>query len=291
MSSHAQPHLMDPAQAVVVIPLYKKALSASEWFSINRTLTMLAQYPVAIVCPKHLAAHFTQASQNWPHPAIAVEAFEDHFFNSVAGYNQLLVSRAFYQRFAKYTFMLIAQTDALILSDQLAYWCDRNYSYIGAPFFAGFAHPEKPLRMIGVGNGGVSLRKIADFLRTFDKVRYLPNWLAPKPKSLVDVAGMARYIRHRFVFATNFWPLFPKVNEDVFWGMLMPRSAPFFQVAPMSEAVAFAFDNEPAYLYTQNGKRLPFACHAWERFDLPFWQNTLAAHGINIDSALSMTAQ
>lgn len=290
MPTRTDQHPIERAQAVVVIPLYKKELTASEWFSINRTLTTLAQYPIVIVCPQHLAAHFAQVSQNWPHPAIAIEAFENHFFTSVAGYNQLLVSRPFYERFAQFTFMLIAQTDALILSDQLAYWCERNYSYIGAPFFAGFAHPEKPLRMIGVGNGGVSLRKMSDFIKTFDQVRYLPNFLAPKPKSLIDVTGIARYVRHRFVFTVNRWPLLPKVNEDVFWGMLMPRSAAFFQVAPITEAVAFAFDNEPAYLYAQNGQRLPFACHAWERFDLPFWQKTLAAHGIDIDSALSTAA-
>jgi hypothetical protein len=271
--------------AIVVIPLYKAEFTTSEWASLVRTLSVLAHYPIAIVCPNRLASHFAKASQGWPHKDVRIYPFANHFFSGIAGYNQLLVSRRFYQAFAAYQFMLIAQTDALILSDQLAHWCERNYSYIGAPFFAGFAKPEKPLRIIGIGNGGVSLRRISDFLQTLDRARYLPNFLAPQPKSLFDIGTIARFIRHRFIFAFNFWPCFPKVNEDVFWGLLMPKSAPFFTVAPISEAVAFAFDNEPQYLYEQNGHKLPFACHAWERFDLPFWQKTLAHYGIDLSCA------
>jgi hypothetical protein len=111
-----------------------------------------------------------------------------------------------------------------------------------------------------------------------------------------DIGAIARAIRHRLLFAFNTWPLFPRVNEDVFWGMLISRKASFFTVPGAIEAVPFAFDNEPRYLYELNGERLPFACHAWERFDLAFWQSTLQKQGIDLglpnhltDSASSST--
>ena len=274
---------IDDQNVIVVIPLYKTQFSATEWASVARTLKVLANYPIAIVCPEHLAKHFANESAHWPHSSIRVQSFANHYFDGIAGYNQLLVSKAFYQAFRHYTFMLLVQTDALILSDQLQDWCERNYSYVGAPFFAGFAKPEQPLRLIGVGNGGISLRKIGDFLKTFDHLYFVPNTLAPRPSHWWDIAGIAKFIRHRLLFAFNIKPLIPKVNEDVFWGMLMARQAPFFTVPSAQEAIAFAFDNEPRYLYEQNSRQLPFACHAWERFDKAFWVEAFQRHGINLE--------
>ena len=121
-----------------------------------------------------------------------------------------------------------------------------------------------------MGNGGVSLRKITHFLKAFDQLYYLPNTLAQKPKTPFDIGAIARFVRHHLLFAFNIWPFFPKVNEDVFWGMLISRKATFFKVPSALEAVPFAFDNEPSYLYGLNGEQLPFACHAWEKFDLEF---------------------
>jgi hypothetical protein len=43
-------------------------------------------------------------------------------------------------------------------------------------------------------------------------------------------------------------------------------------VAPVEEALGFSFEREPRYCFERNGGRLPFGCHAWNRWDRPFWE-------------------
>lgn len=268
--------------AVVIIPLYKLTLTESELFSIHRTLRILKDRPISIVCPNALKNEFSHLAGQWSHSNIHVDSFSDHYFKGIAGYNALLKSKMFYEHYAQYEYMLIAQPDALILSDQLLHWCQKKYSYIGAPFFEGFANPTHPLKLIGVGNGGVSLRRIPDFIQAASQVRYIPNTCAPTPSSFLNLYELGRFIKHRFIFCLNWGPLLPKVNEDVFWGMLIPHHFDFFRVPTPEEAIDFAFDVEPKFLYEKNQQKLPFACHAWERFDYVFWKDILNQQGIDI---------
>lgn len=268
--------------AVVIIPLYKFTLTEAELFSIHQTLLMLKDYPISIACPNALKNEFSHLIGQWNHPNIHIDSFSDHYFKGIAGYNALLKSKLFYEHYAQYEYMLIAQSDALILSDQLRSWCQKQYSYIGAPFFEGFASPTHPLKFIGVGNGGVSLRRIPDFIQAASQVRYIPNTCAPAPSSFFNLYELGRFIKHRLIFCLNWGPLLPRVNEDVFWGMLIPHRFDFFRVPTPEEAIAFAFDVEPKFLYEKNHQKLPFACHAWERFDYAFWKDILSKQGMNI---------
>jgi len=269
-------------QSVVIIPLYKEALNETETFSFNRTLEILYQHPVIIICPESLAQNFNQQKLGWPHPNINIQSFANTFFLGIAGYNRLLKSRFFYESFKQFEYMLLVQTDALIITDQLIDWCQKGYSYIGAPFFVGFANPSRPLTFFGVGNGGISLRRIPDFIKAASPLLYIPNTLALKPKSLFDSFGIFRFIKHRILFSLNRWPLFPRINEDVYWGVLIPRYFSFFKVPKPEEALQFAFDAEPRYLFELNQHQLPFACHAWEKFDISFWREILLQQGITL---------
>jgi hypothetical protein len=268
--------------AVVLIPLYKLALSEAELFSIQLALRQLKDYPISIICPDTLQNEFRMLTQTWDHPDIQVDYFADKYFGSTAGYNRLLKSKFFYQHYAPYEYMLIAQPDALILSDQLRSWCQKQYSYIGAPFFEGFADPIHPLKFIGVGNGGISLRRIPDFIKAASYIRYIPNTLAAKPHSIFNLYELGRFIKHRLIFCINLWPLFPRVNEDVFWGMLIPQHFDFFKVPNPEQAIAFAFDAEPRHLFALNHQNTPFACHAWERYEYDFWKDILEKKGLQI---------
>ena len=62
----------------------------------------------------------------------------------------------------------------------------------------------------------------------------------------------------------------------MYWGVLIPRYFSFFKVPKPEEALQFAFDAEPRYLFELNKHQLPFACHAWEKFDLEFWTEHLS---------------
>jgi hypothetical protein len=141
--------------------------------------------------------------------------------------------------------------------------------------------------LIGVGNGGISLRRIPDFIQAASQIRYIPNTCAPAPSSIFNLYELGRFIKHRFIFCLNWWPLFPRVNEDVFWGMLIPHHFKFFRVPTPEEAIGFAFDVEPGFLFMKNQQKLPFACHAWERFDYAFWKDILGKQGMNIPNKKS----
>ena len=268
--------------AVVLIPLYKLALTEAELFSIQLTLLTLKDYPISIACPNALKNEFQALTESWDHPHIQVDSFADKYFGSIAGYNRLLKSKFFYKHYDQYEYMLIAQSDALILSDQLNAWCRTQYSYVGAPFFDGFADPIHPLKFIGVGNGGISLRRIPDFVKAASRIRYIPNTRAQAPSSIFNAYELGRFIKHRLIFCLNLWPLFPQVNEDVFWGILIPQHFDFFKVPSPEQAIPFAFDAEPRFLYKQNHHKLPFACHAWERYDHAFWKEILEKQGLEI---------
>jgi hypothetical protein len=260
----------------VVIPLYKPELSPAERLSVDRSIEALPGRELFLVGPERLAAHLrSQCEQRASR--LQFKSYDDRYFAGIKGYNALMRSKAFYESFAGFSHILIAQTDALVVSDQLDLWCARPHSYIGAPWFVGGAEPTLPLRFAGVGNGGFSLRRVSDFLQVLNSpTRRIPNFIKSREGGSSAWEQAVRRLKHEWLLAYNVEPLFPTSNEDVFWGALVPAVFPFFRVPTPEEAIGFAFEVAPRLMYEMNGHRLPFGCHAWERFDREFWIEQLA---------------
>lgn len=219
--------------------------------------------------------------------------FDDAYFRSQYTYSALLLSRAFYEAFAAYDFILIYQLDALVFSDRLLEWCDRGYDYVGAPWVPGAHTPRH--RVPAVGNGGLSLRNVRASLAVLDDAAlartffYDPVTLAsPLPNTPPLPPEWRRGPRRQLlrVRAFNNWRravvralLRPeRIVEDEFWGLAAPRLHAEFRVAPDDEAMHFAFEGEPRVLFARLGGALPFGCHAWDRVDRAFWEPHLE-HG------------
>ncbi len=258
----------------VAIPIYKTGLSAAEKISIDRTVEVLAGRPLFLVGPARLSAHLDALCQRYLQQ-LQFKTFEDRFFAGIKGYNALMRSKDFYRAFSDHSHVLISQTDALVLSDQLDLWCERDFSYIGAPWFVGGSEPRQPLEFLGVGNGGFSLRKVSDFLQVLTTPKRIPNFIKSRAGARTGLLAAPRKLKHERWFAYNVEPFFPTSNEDQFWGVLVPAVFPFFRVPKPEEAVAFAFEVAPRLLYELNGHQLPFGCHAWERCDRVFWEEKL----------------
>lgn len=269
------------SRAAVVVPFYKQSMTASEEFSFRNTLSVLSKHDVYVICPKRLVGYISslkiEKSLNFD-----IEFFSDHFFSGISGYNHLLTSVDFYHRFDVYEYLLIIQTDALVFTDQLEEWCNRSYSYIGAPWFHGHNQPKLPLSFLGVGNGGFSLRNVRDFIMVLSAHSSLPWKNAKVPLHLFESYQLVRFMLHRLLFSCHYPPFFPKINEDQFWGMVVPDCCRFFSVPSPNDAIAFAFEVAPEYLYELNGYKLPFGCHAWEKYNLQFWRNTLENTGMDL---------
>lgn len=254
----------------VAIPVYKTALTPAERLSIARTVQVLRGRALFLVGPRHLTAWMAAQCQQHG-AALQFKVFEDRYFSGISGYNALMRSPVFYRAFAGFSHVLIAQTDALVIADQLDDWCSRDVSYVGAPWFVGGSEPVQPLQFLGVGNGGFSLRRVDDFLRVLARPQRVPNFVKSRSGGKGPVARAWRRFKHEWWYAWSTGPLAPTSNEDVFWGALVPAACPFFRVPPPEQALAFAFEVAPRRLHELNTRQLPMGCHAWERCDPAFW--------------------
>ncbi len=267
--------------ACIVIPLYKIPLSAFEQVSLDQCIKVLGKYDVYFVLPEHLE------QQILPHHYIKTrrvkyKIFNDEFFKDLPGYNRLMKFPGFYKAFLDYEFMLIHQLDAFVFRDELDYWCSLDYDDIGAPLFEGLELAGPDSRMIGQGNGGFCLRKINSCYKVVTRFKKLwfkhPFYNAAKPFYL----NLYRDVKYQLIYNYSWYPFQPVINEDVFWARLVPEVFKEFKVPNAAQAVPFSFEVNPDVLYQMNGHRLPFGCHAWWKYNLPFWKDHINACGYEL---------
>ncbi|MFT4033094.1 MAG: DUF5672 family protein [Siphonobacter sp.] len=234
----------------VIIPIYKQALTPYEEVSFQQCINILAAYPIIIVKPDSLNLEHLQRY----HSAIRYQSFEDQYFKNIEGYNHLLTSPHFYEAFSNYQYILIYQLDAFVFRDDLKKWCEKGYDYIGAPnYIPAVSRQEdsflKRMRL----NGGLSLRKVSSCKRLLSLYR--------------SVYGQ--------------WP----GNEDMLFSLNSNRLIIFSWLMKLPKwkiALAFAIEQFPAACMELNQKRLPFGCHAWERYDIDFWRPYFKQYGHSI---------
>lgn len=270
---------MSQKKNAVVIPIYQTSLSAEELFSISNAATVLVKHDIYFVGPEHLSGFIDELSAKY-NRQIRYKTFPDRYFAGIAGYNDLMLSSIFYRAFTNYQYILIAQTDSLVFKDALDEWAAKGYSYIGAPWFEGYTQPIKPLRLDCVGNGGFSLRSIPDFLRVLDRPRVFKNILMESwPGSWIS--NTYRYIKDYRSFVYKNLHLNIDLNEDLFWSLFVAPRCGFFTIPTALEAVSFAFEAHPEYLFELNQQKLPFGCHAWERYNPDFWRMLFEKNNIS----------
>jgi hypothetical protein len=188
------------------------------------------------------------------YPHLTVDRFAPPAFSNLTEYSRLLLSESFYARYARWEFMLILQTDAVLLSDELDSWCAHPFDYVGAPWPKPFELYINTGRFEGdagrhvratVGNGGLSLRRISKcsaLLREFEL-----------ETSLFRQSGS---------------------SEDLFFSTMGLLSNDFI-VPNEVTASRFAMEGLPQYYMRLNGGRLPMGAHAWMKNDLEFWRSVL----------------
>lgn len=230
----------------IVIPIYKTLISTEEKLSFVQCTKVLASYPIILVAPMSLNV---SAYEELSSKHIAIKRFDDAFFKDIAGYNKLLTSKRFYQAFNLYDYILLYQLDAWVFKDDLRYWIEQEYDYIGAPWLDAppILSGKKPLvnlskRLVNqVGNGGFSLRKIASHLKW--------SW-----------------------WVSLLFKFFPK-NEDALWTLFVP-----FKKPSPKKALLFAFERNPKKSFELTQQRLPFGCHAWQKYEPHFWNKYINDH-------------
>ncbi len=230
---------------IIVIPTYKEELSEFEQISLQQIHNILNEYNIAFAAPDNL--NFYYGEQYSTH---MIERFDAEYFADISGYNKLMLSDEFYMRFAKYSYILIAQLDAFIFSDKLLYFCNLGYDYIGAPWIHGTRYYKDVYNIIHyVGNGGLSLRKVDRFIKWIDKCKYILE------------------------------PYIDEINEDV---LISAYGKEFLKIACFDDALQFSFDFDPRGSYLLNNSELPFGIHAWPRYDIEFCRPFIEKNGYQI---------
>lgn len=290
---------------VIVIPVYRKP-TLIEQCSFNQCLKILSSYDIHIVTNADVdLSTFKEISRVYKYN-FEVDFFEKHYFQGIKGYNSLCLSKDFYAHYAdKYDYMLIYQLDAWVFKDELQLWCDKGYDYVGSPFFfspdKGRTYTDK---LIGVGNGGLSLRKIGyclDLLNcpmsksflTKQKLAIMRDVDAAASQNSVlkkKVLIPIKYLLKRFGIRNSLSYYIKRINEDHIFSDYAANSNFISPNLPSpEEATAFAFEIHPSFLCEQNNNNLPFGCHAFEKYDfISFWSKFIPGD-IDIPNIMKVT--
>ena len=227
----------------VVIPTHKEKLHWFEAVSFERLRFVLRKFPIIFAVPN--GSNFSYVKES----GLPKIEFPASCFASGVAYNLMMMNARFYEAFSSYEYILIAQLDAFIFSDQLEYFCNLGYDYIGAPWPVWNGHQGRNL-FLHVGNGGLSLRKV---------------------KACQQLLSS----RQDLIKAWN------RPAEDCFFAYAS-RMDNNFHVAPISVAFKFACEWDAARCVRKNGGSLPFGCHGWQRYSADFYQNALSLFGYDI---------
>lgn len=219
------------SKCIIAVPAYKPTTTEDERRSLSQLKKVLGSHDISLVCPEgmDISTYIEILGE------IQVQRFNPECFTDRMAYGRLMNGTEFYKRFknAGYEFILVYQTDCWVFRDELEEWCDREYDYIGAPFFVKWFSD----RNLYVGNGGFSLRKIEAIINYLDKYtgKGLPH----------------------------------EGTDDGFFAANYEKS---LYIPEPKEASFFSLEDLPAEQYKQNNNRLPFGCHAYKKYDWDFWK-------------------
>jgi hypothetical protein len=271
----------------VVIPVYRAHLSNEERLSLRHLEHFLPEVDRILVMPDTL---------DFGRDGYRESRFAAAFFDGVAAYNRLMLSRDFYERFAHYDFILIHQLDAIIFSSDVERFLRMGVDYIGAPWVDYDAN-GRPF-FTSVGNGGFSLRRVEAFLKLLDSpIPKMSPWeyyrrrysVGGRRRRLVGLyrasltglgmrhsirSSVARRVRreNRVDFAAETYDLTVGGFEDNFIAAEAPLFSPGFTIGTVDQALEFAFEREPRFCYKEAGGRMPLGAHAWATHDRAFWE-------------------
>ena len=268
--------------AIILIPVHKKDPSNYELISFDRCFSIFKDHSIIkLLAPEGLdLSAYTRRVKN-----LRIIRVAAHHLNSLGSYNKMKISHWFYSLFQEYEYLLTYELDSYVFKDELQYWCDKKYDYIGAPWLEGFHDANDQSALMKTGNSGFSLRNVQTCISICRKVERFSKTYS----FLSKISGLnLNCIKSIF---SPFAPLFncfatseffqaisnnlENDQEDYFWCVVVPK---FHQIkiAPVEEAVAFSFEVQPARLFKINKEVLPFGCHAWWRYDKEFWSKYIS---------------
>lgn len=265
----------------IVIPIYKNKPDEYEFTSLMQCINVLNNYDFSIVCPINLETDYYENLFTAHNINFNIQRFDETYFESIYGYNLLMLNLDFYERFKEYEFILIYQLDAYVFKDELKYWCSLNYDYIGAPWIEYL--PSDPYVMSKyekVGNGGFSLRRVSVFIERLN-YKFPLKSLGRLWKDYAVYGKFQRIIKIPIIFIralgyrNTMMHFSHKIiaNEDAFWCVFLENTKHRLNIPDMNTASKFSVEIGAKWFYEENDSELPFGCHAWHKHEYDFWKS------------------
>jgi hypothetical protein len=259
-ATRAMPGSCQKSMIALVIPVYQSTIDGLELFSLQYSLKNInSNRKIVFVCPKFMNRDFYSRLA----PSAEYVIYDEYFFQSVNTYSELLLNEKFYRNFENHEFILLSQTDAILFRDELDYWCNQDYDYIGAPWPYPNSFVVNTDRYKGqdkrvvcsVGNGGLSLRRVK---KCIDLLSEFPE----------ASGNLAKY----------------GINEDLFFSMYGLLSDNF-TIPDKIIASKFSMEIYPEYFYHLNSNKAPMGCHAWWKYNPEFFLALLGDEGSPVRKA------
>jgi len=176
----------------IVIPIYKdninNKLIEDEKNSIINTIRLMKNYDIYFLCNENLDIIYYKKLKSCSQPNIF---FKHYNFYDLGQYSDMCLKNDFYELFNEYEYILLCQSDAWVFRDELLYWCNKGYDYIGAPYLSECDEMIEKYLETNYNdipeylhfNGGFSLRNI----KTFCNITKNYEKLIKKCKTAEDV--------------------------------------------------------------------------------------------------------
>ena len=220
----------------IVIPIYKdninNPLLYDEVESIYHTIKLMNKYDIYFLCHPDLNTAFYKRFEG--------NNIYFKFFNykTRGEYSNMCLNYEFYKMFSNYKYMLICQTDAYIFKDELLYWCNKGYDYIGALALFSEIKPKWIGKFGDENIGDIHSYKYPVLNGGF---------------SLRNIQSMYNFcFKNKDKFKTETF------NEDcvICWYHWNELNMP-----PLEDAIKFSAENQTYAYYPKIYNKLPFGCH------------------------------
>lgn len=250
----------------VVVPMCRSVLSDEDKKSLDRLVSVLGEFAVTVACPEGMDV----AEVEVRYPSFGFERFDSKLFAGQRVFNELLLSRDFYERFLEWDYILIHQSDSFVFRNELQQWCDKGYDYIGSPWLFESWHRSYIYlelsglksaylrKMKGIDDYNIARGKVGDGGFSLRKTRAHYDFLNKHADIVDHYKSMSKYARY---------------NEDVFWAVEPAKNGEDFKVPKPAEAVRFAFAQYPDLAHQVTDYTLPFACRGFnDKESKAFWK-------------------
>jgi hypothetical protein len=261
----------------IVIPTHKESLSGYEEIALINNLKILDNWPKTICLPFNISQDYYKKLAEDNHLDFLILNLPEGYLGSIENYNKLLLSPFLYEKYSDFKYILIAQVDVWIFRDELQYWIDKDFDYLGAPLFLPQNTQKKALKTLMLpygGNGGLSLRNVE---KTLELTR-TPRRRMSASRVLVAITFLLRY--QNWHYLNIFWYSLnqlwnnPKsfrekhlIYEDVMFSIFYAIYDRKYRVAPSKVSLGFSIEvHSSDFLDSFFGFTSPFGLHGYDKY-------------------------